>query len=444
MVQSLNLSAATSLERAHRHAELGAFIALADGVELSQPAGRPLAGLPIAVKDNIDVAGFACTAGTPALAGWRPPADARIVARLREAGAVVVGKTNLHELALGFTSNNPTFGPVRNPHDLDLIAGGSSGGSAAAVAAGIVPVALGTDTAGSVRVPAALCGVVGFRPTTGRYPLEGVVPLSHTRDTVGLLTGIVADAMLVDEVIAAAPPRRLELAGHRLGVPRPLFYDGLETEVRKVVEGALARLADAGAVLVDTEVPELEALLAPIALPLTLFESPREIGTYLAAHRSPVRVWEIVEAMASPVERGWLENELWGEPVSDETYRNIIARGRPAVIDAYRRCFEHSRVDALVLPTTRLLARPVGQDETVVIDGERVPTLEAYNRNADPAAVAGLPSISVPAGRTANGLPVGLSFEGPAGSDATLLGLADAFERGEGGQGRLDHGREGP
>jgi Asp-tRNA(Asn)/Glu-tRNA(Gln) amidotransferase A subunit family amidase len=422
-------AATASLELAQRRADLGAFISLADPDRLSQVGDGPLAGLPIAVKDNIDVAGFRTTAGTPALAHWRPPGDAPIAARLRGAGALVIGKTNMHELALNITSNNPTFGAVRNPHNTELIAGGSSGGSAAAVAAGVVSVALGTDTAGSVRIPAALCGVVGYRPTTGRYPAGGVVPVSRTRDTVGLLTGDVADAMLVDQAITGVASKRLELAGRRLGVPRPLFYDGLEVEVSAVLEGALARLADAGAVLVDTEVADLEALLAPIALPLTLFECPREIGVYLAAHRSPVRVWEIVEAMASPVERGWLENELWGEPVSDESYRSIIANGRPAVIDAYQRCFESGRLDALVVPTTRLTARPVGQDETVLIDGQPVPTLEAYLRNTDPAAVAGLPSISVPAGRTASGLPVGLSFEGPPGGDATILGLAEAFEQ---------------
>jgi indoleacetamide hydrolase len=422
-------AAADSIERAHRHAELGAFIEVADVDQLAEPTGGPLAGLPIAVKDNIGVAGFRCTAGTPALAEWRPPADAAVVARLRKAGATVVGKTNLHELALGITSNNPRFGPVRNPHDLDLIAGGSSGGSAAAVAAGVVPVALGSDTAGSVRIPAALCGIVGFRPTVGRYPRDGIVPVSRTRDTVGLLTRDVADAMLIDEAITARPMRKVELAGRRLGVPRPLFYDGLDTEVRTVAEDALARLADAGAVLIDTEVPELEARLAPISLPLTLFECLRDIGTYLSVHRCPVRAWEIVDAMASPVERGWLDNELWGDPVSNETYRDIIARGRPEVIDAYRQCFESARLDALVLPTTRVAARPVGHDETVLVDGRPMPTLEAYLRNTDPSAVAGLPSISVPAGRTATGLPVGLSFEGPAGSDATLLGLANAFER---------------
>lgn len=422
-------AAQASIDSADRHQALNAFIALADVDELPEPADGRLAGLPVAVKDNIDVAGFPCTAGTPALRDWRPPTDAPVVCRLRAAGAVVIAKTNMHELALNITSNNPTFGPVRNPHDTTLIAGGSSGGSAAAVAAGIVPVALGTDTAGSVRIPAALCGCVGFRPTVGRYPADGVVPVSRTRDTVGLLTGDVAGAMLVDEVITGAPSRPLELPGRRLGVPRPRFYDGLDTEVEAVIDRALERLADAGAVLVETEVPELDARLEPISLPLTLFECLRDIGTYLNVHRCPVRAWELVEAVAGPVERGWLENELWGEPVSYETYRHIIANGRPAVIDAYRQCFASDRLDALVTPTTRLPARPVGQDDTVSINGHKVSTLEAYLRNTDPGCVAGLPSISVPAGLTADGLPVGLSFEALGGSDAAVLGLAHAFEQ---------------
>jgi Asp-tRNA(Asn)/Glu-tRNA(Gln) amidotransferase A subunit family amidase len=422
-------AASACLERARGTAELNAFIAIADVVDPPRSAGTPLAGLPVAVKDNIDVVGFACTAGTPALADWRPPRDAAIVATLRSAGAVVIGKANLHELAIGITSNNPTFGPARNPHDLDLIAGGSSGGSAAAVAAGVVPLALGTDTAGSVRIPAALCGCVGYRPTSGRYPQDGVVPLSRTRDTVGLLTRDVADAMLVDQLLTQTTGSAVQLAGQRLGVPRPYFYDGLDPELRVVIDAALDRLADAGAVLIETEVPELDALLAPVSLPLTLFEAVRDLARYLDAHRCPIHTWEIVDAMAGPVERAWYENELWGDPVSDDTYRDIIASGRPAVIDAYRQCFERDRLDALVMPTTRLPARPVGQDDVVLIDGEPVPTLGAYLRNTDPASVAGLPSISVPAGLTESGLPVGLMFEAPAGHDARLLALADAFDR---------------
>lgn len=421
-----------AVKRAGRAANLNAFISVVHEVRApsrADEAGKRLSGLPIAVKDIIDVAGFPCTGGTPALREWRPQRDAPVIRRLRDAGAVVIGKTNLHELSVGITANNPTFGPVRNPHDPGMIAGGSSGGSAAAVAAGVVPVALGADTAGSNRIPAALCGCVGFRPTVGRYPPGGVIPLSFTRDSVGLFARNVGDARLVDEVITGVRSPSVQLAGRRLGVPRAYFYDDLDDDIRPVIEDALTRLADAGALLIETEVRELEERSAPISLSLTFAEWPGDLGRYLSAGRCPVPVWEIAEAMAGPVERGWLENELWGEGVTHERYLDILTHGRPAVIAAYRECFARDRLDALVLPTTRLPARPVGQDQTVSINGRSVRTLEAYLRNTDPSAVAGLPSISVPAGLTPSGLPIGLSFDGPPGTDATVMALAEAFEQ---------------
>src|SRR3954467_13055914 len=214
---------AESLARGREIADLGAFIALADSAE---GGTGPLAGVPVAVKDNLDTADFSTTGGTPALRNSRPGRDQHAVGRLRAAGAAVVGKTNLHELALGITSNNAAFGAVRNPHDPSRVAGGSSGGSAVAVATGVVPLALGTDTGGSVRVPAAFCGLVGFRPTVGRWGTGATVPISGTRDTAGVLATGVGDAVLVDELVtgqpAAAGDRPL-----RLGVPRAGFYDDL-------------------------------------------------------------------------------------------------------------------------------------------------------------------------------------------------------------------------
>jgi Asp-tRNA(Asn)/Glu-tRNA(Gln) amidotransferase A subunit family amidase len=420
-----------ALERARETQELGAFLALADDARAPSSAARhaqPLHGLPIAVKDSIDVAGLPCTGGTPALRTWRPSHDAPVVRRLRDAGAVVIGKTSLHELSCGITSNNPTYGPVRNPHDPRLISGGSSGGSAVAVAAGVVPVALGADTAGSVRIPAALCGCVGFRPTTGRYPRAGVIPLATTRDTVGLLTRAVGDAMLVDEVITGQRTAPQPLHGRRLGVPRPYFYDDLDDELAVVVAAALRRLADAGAVLIETEVQEIAERTRPISLPLTLSEWPRDLGRHLSAGRCPTTVWEIADAMAGPVERGWLANELWGDGVPHEEYLNILGHGRPRLLAAYEDCFARDRLDALVLPTTRLPARPIGQDETVMIGDRSISTLEAYLRNTDPSSVIGLPSISVPAGLSRSGLPVGLSFDGLPGTDTTVLAIAEAYE----------------
>lgn len=420
-----------ALQRARETAELNAFVTLAESPPTA--TGGPLDGVPIAVKDSIHVAGLPCTGGTPALRNWHPAADATIVTVLRKAGAVVVGKTGMHELSAGITSNNLAYGAVRNPHDPRLIAGGSSGGSAVAVAAGVVPVALGADTAGSVRIPAALCGCVGFRPTTGRYPNDGVIPLSATRDTVGPITRTVAEAALVDELVTGERSAPVELAGRRLGVPRAYFYDDLDAQTAAVIDDALGRLSDAGAELVETKVEDLEELLLPHSLALTLREWPRELGLHLARHRCPVTIEEVVDAMAGPVERGWLVDQLWGDPVPDTHHVEILERVRPALVARYADCIRRDRLDALVLPTTRLPARPIGQDDEVVVNGRPVGTLEAYLRNTDPTAFAGLPSISVPAGRTTSGLPVGLSFDGLPGTDSALLGLAAAFEGLDGG-----------
>lgn len=427
-------AAAAALHRARSAVQLNAFISLAELSDIAVAADSakdlPLAGLPIAVKDNIDVAGLPCSDGTPALKDWRPQADAAVITRLREAGAVVIGKANMHELAAGITSNNQFFGAVRNPHAPDLIAGGSSGGSAAAVASGVVAAALGTDTAGSCRIPASLCGCVGFRPSIGRYPMQGVIPLSTTRDTVGLFTRSVADTRLLDRVIAggAIAPRSGNLTGRRIGVPRAYFFDNLDPTTAAVIENALALLKEAGAVLVETEVKNVAQLSGPISLPIIAYEALRDIAMYLNRHRSPITAWQIAEQVAGSLEKSLLANELFGEPVRDEVYRDILATARPALIHAYHTCFDESRIEALVLPTTAIPARPIGEDETVELSGARVPTLPIYLQNTDPSSVAGLPSISVPAGPTASGLPVGISFDALPGQDETLLALAEAFD----------------
>ena len=239
---------AESIEAARGIADLGAFIALADRAEAG--AG-PLAGVPLAVKDNLDTRDFPTTGGTPALRDSRPGRDQHAVERLRAAGAAVIGKTNLHELALGVTSNNAAFGPVRNPHDPSRSAGGSSGGSAVAVATGVVPIALGTDTGGSVRVPAAHCGVVGWRPTVGRWGTGRTVPISRTRDTAGVLATSVADAAVVDELVTGEPAAEPSARPLRLGVPRVGFYDDLHPQVAACAQRVLDRLADGGVDLVE-------------------------------------------------------------------------------------------------------------------------------------------------------------------------------------------------
>lgn len=218
------------------------------------PAGRRglLHGLPMVVKDNIDVAGWPCTAGSAALADHRPRRDADCVAPLRATGVVVLGKCNLHEFALGVTSANTACGAVRNPHAPGRIAGGSSGGTAAAVAARLAPVGLGTDTGGSIRIPAALCGLVGFRPGTGRWPTRGLVPISApSRDTAAPMARSVADCALLDAVIFGADLQLPTLSprGQRLGVPQE-FWDDMHAGMATQLQSALAGMAAAGVVLV--------------------------------------------------------------------------------------------------------------------------------------------------------------------------------------------------
>ncbi|MBL4876142.1 MAG: indole acetimide hydrolase, partial [Cohaesibacteraceae bacterium] len=196
-----------------------------------------LCGLPVAIKDNINTTGYPTTAGTTALLGHTPKENAPVIRSLINAGAYVGAKTNMHELAFGITSNNAVTGPVLNPFDNSRIPGGSSGGTAAAVAAGILPIGLGSDTGGSCRVPAALCGLVGFRPTTGRYNSNGVVPISHTRDTVGTIARTVGDVELFDQVLRSGPAgvSGAEPMEHiRLGVPQEVFFEDLEPETEKI------------------------------------------------------------------------------------------------------------------------------------------------------------------------------------------------------------------
>lgn len=426
-------AASNAVDRARELASLNAFISLAENNNANQmavaAAGKPLAGLPLAVKDNIDVKGFTCTGGTPALRDWRPPSDAAVVKRLTVAGAVVIGKTNLHELAAGITSDNLAYGKVINPYDPKRIAGGSSGGSAVAVASGIVPAALGTDTAGSCRIPAALSGCVGFRSTVGRYSTDGLIPLSLTRDAIGIFARDVAHVALLDFALTDDNgPGAVSIEGRRLGIPRTYFYDNLDKDVRAITETALAKLADAGALLVETEVVDVEKLCGAISLPIMMYEGPRDLAQYLFRHQSTITVASIVEQIAGPIEKGLMQTALWNNPIRHHDYVSMLAGGRAALIEAYRDCFARDRLDALVVPTTPLPARVIDQDGAVTLNGQQIPTLQAYIRNTDPTSVAGMPSISIPSGMTPAGLPVGLLLDGLPGADASLLELARRIE----------------
>lgn len=415
---------------------LGAYITLDREATLAaaRAANGPLRGAGLAIKDNIDTSDMPTSAGTPALKGRRT-GDAAIMARLRAAGGVALGKANMHELAFGITSNNAAFGPARNPWNPDLIPGGSSGGVAAAAAARLAPAGIGTDTGGSCRIPAALCGVAGFRPTTLRWPQAGIAPISTTRDTAGPLARSVADLRVLDAICADSPADAVEagLKGRRIGVPRAFFFDGLEPGVAQGMEAALEILRDAGATLVEIEIADCARLTDAAGFPIALYEALRELSAYLYLSGSRMSVLDVVDQAASPDARAILASQA--DPataVPAAAYQAAMGVHRPRLRAAFAEAFES--VDGLVLPTVPLTARPIGEDETVELNGARVPTFDAFIRNTSPGSVAGVPSVSVPMmTEGAHGrLPFGVEFVAAEGADGMALALAEAFETARG------------
>jgi mandelamide amidase len=410
--------------------DYGAFIDVLDGADPDPPHGS-LAGIPFAVKDNINTAQLPTTAGTPSLRGsWTE--DATAVARLRSAGALLVGKTNLHELAFGITSNNGGFGPVRNPVDPARSPGGSSGGSAVAVALGVVPFALGTDTGGSMRIPAAHCGVVGLRPTVGRYPGDGLAPLSHTRDTIGVFAPSVHTVQLVDAILAAEgfeDRGPLELPGVRLAVPRTGFYDDLDPDIEIAAERWLTALSAAGVDLVEIDFSAAQQLDNHAGYPVVFYEVPRDLAGYLHSLREPfsnLTLGDMADQAGSPDVAAALRTAL-AKDVTEEAYRNgLIVRDRIRAL--YQEHLVGQRFDALIYPTTSLLPPPLAEDDLTRHNGRDVSVFGMSVRNTGPGSVAGMPSISLPGGRSRTGLPIGLSLEAYSGNDDRLLAVARAVE----------------
>ena len=429
--------AAALLERCAAGKALNAFITLEPDAVLEAarrcdrerrkgPRPGALFGLPIPLKDCVNTRDFPTTAGTPALRHFRPAADAPIVTALLRAGAIVLGKTNMHELGYGWTSNNQAFGAVRNPYDPTRIPGGSSGGTAAAIAARMAPLGVAEDTNGSIRVPAALCGIMGLRPTTGRYPTHGCVPLSAVFDQVGPHARMVADLALFDSVAAGdwRPLQPQPLREVRLGVVRDYWYRDLDPEVERITSAALGRLEEAGVRLVESEFPELARLHDLITYPVIAHDVRPAIGQYLSEYGAGLDFEQLL-CEASPGIRDDLRAVLPGGPdfVSDAAYRAIVDQSLPELSRLYRDYFSRTGVAAIVFPTTVVPALPIGAEGEVRIGSRRVSLFTALARNITPASTTGLPGLVLPAGLTSSGLPVSIELDAAAGSDRALLAL---------------------
>ena len=383
-------------------------------------AGRcrgPLHGIPISLKDLIDQQGVPTTAASRVRETHVAASDATVTARLREAGAVLIGKTNLHEFAFGTTSDDTAFGAVRNPHDPSRSPGGSSGGSAVAVITGMSVASVGTDTGGSIRIPSAACGTVGLKPTWGEVPCEGVVPLCRSLDHVGPLARSVADAWLIYLVLCGEPaaarwplPARRSVRALRLGVPRQYFLDVLDEDVRARFAASLAWLRQAGAETVDVVVPHASAT-APVYLHASLPEAAAYHAATLAA--TPDLYTRNVR----------LRLEMGRYVLAEDYVRAQEARAvlRRDVDAALERC------DALALPTLPIPAPPIGAS-TVDVEGARQPVRAMMLRLTQLFNLTGHPAISLPVGDTPAGLPCGLQLVGRMHDTEGLLATAAACE----------------
>jgi len=419
----------------------------ADEIDRAVASGSdpgPLAGVPVALKDNLCTTGIPTTCSSKILAGWRPPYDATVVERLRAAGAIVVGKTNMDEFAMGSSTENSCSGPTRNPHDHNRVPGGSSGGSAAAVAAGFVPLALGSDTGGSIRQPAALCGVVGMKPTYGVVSRYGLVAFASSLDQIGPLAGTVADAAVTLQIIAghdardstslAAPAPDVVAAvdrgveGKRIGLVTELV-DGTAPDVAARVHQAADALAAAGALVDEVSIPQFRYglaayyLIAPAEASSNLarFDGVRYGLRVDAPDVAAMNVATRTAGFGAEVKRRIMLGTYALSAGYYDAYYAQAQRVRTLVADGF--AYAYTKFDGLLGATTPTTAFRIG-DRT-----DDPLSMYLSDTCTVPANLAGHPSISVPFGTGDGGLPVGVQALAPALGEQMLFALAGALER---------------
>lgn len=374
----------------------------------------PLHGVTVSIKDLVNIAGQVTTAGSQVLADNVAATDAPVITRLRNAGAVIIGKTNMHEFALGTTCEDSGFGPVRHPLDPTRSPGGSSGGSAVAVATGMSDMSVGSDTGGSIRIPASICGVVGLKPSVGDVPTTGTIPLSSTFDHVGPITRTVSDAAAMWRVLAdrpqdvVAPP---EARGLRLAVLGGYFMQPLQTEVRTAFDHACDRLRGAGVAIGSRLIDHTDTILDTYVR-IVLSEAAVWHAKYLDARATSYRPTVRARLRAG---RDFTATEYLGAHEACEAFRDAIDEALDGL-------------DALILPTLPILAPTLG-DAELVIDGAAVPIRAAMLRNTQLFNMTGHPAISLPMQMPAGTLPAGLQLVGRLGDTATLLAIAATCEK---------------
>ena len=415
---SLNAFLTVLAESARRQAKVAER-----GIRRGRARG-PLHGIPISLKDNFWTRGIRTTVGSKILADFVPNADSDVAGKISRAGAILLGKTNMHEFAYGITGENPHYGSSRNPWARDRISGGSSGGSAVAVSTGMGFASVGTDTGGSIRIPSALCGLVGLKPTFGLVSTLGVVPLGITFDHAGPIARSVTDACILLEAIAGKYPRGETRPDHRrllgsrprrfrIGLPKEFFFERLDGEVRRLVDAAAKQFESLGARVVEVSLPRLTGAVeqASNALVAEASEYHESQGYY------PARAAEYGDDV-----RGHLE---WGHKLLAVNYLQALRKRRETTQD-FQTAFEE--VDVILAPTSPIPAPRIGES-AVRNSGERETTTRAeLLRLTRPANLTGFPAISIPCGFTREGLPVGLQLLGPRWGEARLLAIALAYE----------------
>lgn len=430
------------LTQAERWSSLNAFRTLdrdvvlnaARTLDTARKRGKTLGrlhGLPIPVKDSINTSSLPTSNGTLSLKDFKPKADADIIKLLMNEGAIIMGKTNLHEISFGWTSDNGTFGPVHNPYNIVCSPGGSSGGSAVAVSARMAPLAVAEDTWGSIRLPASFCGLVGFRPSRGRYPNDGVMPLTKAFDQIGPLARVVEDLILFDQMAAGnqqvlnPPPLRKA----RIAVPAVL-WEGLDPEVERIARNGINRLRESGASILEitTQIKDIDKA-SEIVGTIVSYELKESISNFLREQNSGITFDDLYTNLASNTKSLMDDMVLPPHTPSQETYEDALARC--AALTSEITVYMHDQgIQALVFPTAMIRAPKIGEEMEVMIDdGRKLGAFDAFGRNVALGSCAGMTSLVLCAGLANNGLPVGLEFAGVRGHDRALLALGLSLEK---------------